>query len=171
MAFSSHARSFGGKFDYSFPTCTFFSLFLMEISLCTLILTLYARLSPQWPSELWPNVPWQVACELISGQVPTLCLGSGIVDPLQWHSQSTPTSLGQGVCMFQCNLAPALFEEWTGSFTCHCSNTGVEQTPNMSQHIKLTLEKKILLLLLPGFKLATFQSRIWRFYQQAIPGC
>ena len=28
---------------------------------------------------------------------------------------------------------------------CHCGNTGVEQTPNMSQHTKLTLEKKNLL--------------------------
>ena len=25
---------------------------------------------------------------------------------------------------------------------CHCSNTGVEWTPNKSQHTKLTLEKK-----------------------------
>ena len=35
---------------------------------------------------------------------------------------------------------------------------GVEQTPNKSQYTKLTLERKILLLLLPGFELATVQS-------------
>ena len=34
-----------------------------------------------------------------------------------------------------------------------------------SQHTKLTLEKKILL---PGFELTTFQSRVRRSYQQAI---
>ena len=32
----------------------------------------------------------------------------------------------------------------------------MERTPNKSQHTKLTLEKKILPLLLPGFDLATF---------------
>ena len=26
---------------------------------------------------------------------------------------------------------------------CHCGNTGVEHTPNKSQHTKLTLEKKV----------------------------
>ena len=40
---------------------------------------------------------------------------------------------------------------------CHCSNIGVEWTPTRSQHTKLTLEKKILPLLLLGFELATFQ--------------
>ena len=50
----------------------------------------------------------------------------------------------------------------TGSFTCHCGNTGVERTPNKSQHTKLTLEKKILLPLLPGFELAIFRSRVVR---------
>ena len=39
--------------------------------------------------------------------------------------------------------------------------TGMERTPNKSQHIKLTLEKKILLLFLPEFKLATVRSRVW----------
>ena len=30
-----------------------------------------------------------------------------------------------------CNLPPALLAEWPGSFTCYCSNTGVEQTPKV----------------------------------------
>ena len=34
---------------------------------------------------------------------------------------------------------------------------GVERTPKKSQHRNLTLEKKILLLLLPGLELATFR--------------
>ena len=45
----------------------------------------------------------------------------------------------------------------------------MEWTPNKSQHTKLTLEKKILSPLLPGFELATFRSRVRRPYQQAIP--
>ena len=40
---------------------------------------------------------------------------------------------------------------------CHCGNMGMEQTLNKSQHTKLALEKKILLLL------AAFQSGVWYF--------
>ena len=46
--------------------------------------------------------------------------------------------------------------------------TGVERAPNTNQHTKLTLEKKILRQLLPEFELATFRSRVRRYYQQAI---
>ena len=66
----------------------------------------------------------------------------------------------KGVWMFRCNLPPALLTEWPGSFTCHCSNRGVEQTQNKSQHTKLTLEKKFLPQLLLGFELADFRSRV-----------
>ena len=34
-----------------------------------------------------------------------------------------------GVCMFSCNLPPALLAEWPGSFTCYCGNMGMEQIP------------------------------------------
>ena len=51
----------------------------------------------------------------------------------------------------------------------HCGNTGVERTPSKSQHTKLTVEKKILSQLLPGFELETFRPRVRRSYQQAIP--
>ena len=47
--------------------------------------------------------------------------------------------------------------------------TGMDQTLNKSLHTKLTLEKKILPPLLPGFELATFWSRVWRSHRQAIP--
>ena len=92
----------------------------------------------------------------------TLCPDSGTVRPLRlcWV---------KGVCAFGCNLPPALLAEWSGSFTCRCSNTGVERTPNKCQYTKLTLEKKILLLLLPGFALADFRSPVWHFFRQAIP--
>ena len=45
--------------------------------------------------------------------------------------------------MFRFNLPPVLLAERPGSFACHCGNTGVERTPNKTQHTKLTLEKKI----------------------------
>ena len=34
-----------------------------------------------------------------------------------------------GVCVFSCNLPPALLAEWPGSFTCYCGNMGVERIP------------------------------------------
>ena len=90
--------------------------------------------------------------------------------PGQWHSQPTPTSLGQGCQrVVKCNLPSALFAEWPGSFVCHCGNTGLERTPNKSQHTKLTQEKNVLPPLLPGLEPATFRSRVPRSYQQAIP--
>ena len=49
-----------------------------------------------------------------------------------------------------------------GLFYVHQGNTGVEWTPDKSQHTKLTLEKKFLPPLLPGFELATFRARVWR---------
>ena len=45
----------------------------------------------------------------------------------------------------------------------------MERTPNKSQYTKLTLEKKILPPLLPGFELTTFRLRVLRANQQAIP--
>ena len=77
--------------------------------------------------------------------------------------------LVKGVCTFRCNLPSALFAEWPGPFMCHCSNAGLEQMLNKSQHTKLTLEKKIIPPLLPGVELATFRSWVWHSYQQAIP--
>ena len=57
-------------------------------------------------------------------------------------------------------MQPALCfsSRMTRVFTCHCSTTRMEQTLNKSWHRKLTLEKKILPLLLLGIKPATFQT-------------
>ena len=95
-------------------------------------------------------------------KVPTLCPDSSLVSPLRLGSV-------KGVCVFKCNLPPVLLAERPGSFTCHCGNTGVERTPDKSQHTKLTLEKKILPPLLLGFGLATLRSRVRRSNQLAIP--
>ena len=124
--------------------CFFLSFFSwMEISSCTLIpLFMPGSVhsgSASWddcdrvfPDELhmssfpvtFPHyVPSRAACELVSCYLPTLCLDSSIVSPLQLHWV-------KGVCMFRCNLPPALLAEWSGSFTCHCSDMGVEQIPN-----------------------------------------
>ena len=65
------------------------------------------------------------------------CLDGGIVRPL-WICWV------KSVCMFRCNLPSALLAEWLGSFMCHCSNTGLERTPNKSQYTKLTQNKKII---------------------------
>ena len=45
-----------------------------------------------------------------------------------------------GVCVFSCNLLPALSAQDQDIFTCYLANTGVERI--LSQHGKLTLEKK-----------------------------
>ena len=139
------------------PLVLFF-FFLSGDSLSHTNSTLLGRISPQWLSELrrlWPSVPWWVACELVSWYLSTLCLDSGIVSPLRLHWV-------KGVRVFRCNLPPALLLVWQGSFTCHCSNMEVEETPNKSQHTKLTQEKKIFPPLLPGFEPATFRSRVQR---------
>ena len=86
----------------------------------------------------------------------------------QQHSQPLRLRWVKGVNVFRCNLPPALLAESPGPFTCHYGNTGVEPTPNNSQYTKLTPEEKILPLLLPGFELTTFRSRVPRSYQRAI---
>ena len=93
--------------------------------------------------------------DLVDWEVPTVCQHSGIVSPLRLRWVT-------GLCVFSCNLPSALLAEWPGSFTCQCGNPGVERTQNKSQHKKLTLEKKILPLFLPGIELATFRSRVRR---------
>ena len=55
------------------------------------------------------------------------------------------------------------------AFTYHCGNTGVERTPDKSQHRQLTLENKFLPPLLPGLELATFRSRVRRSTNRVIP--
>ena len=74
--------------------------------------------------------------------------------------------------MFRSNLPPALLAvRMTRVFyvpSQYISSVGVERTLYKSQHTKLTLEKKILQPLLPGFELTTIPSEVQRSYQQAI---
>ena len=88
-------EDFGRMFDHSFPVCAFFFPFFFssEDQLMHTNSILYARIGPQWLSELgqlWP-------CSLTRCVRARFRIGS-LTMPGQRHSQPTPTSLGQG-CM------------------------------------------------------------------------
>ena len=102
----------------------------------------------------WVRARFWIGCHTIPGQ-------QHIVSPLRLRWV-------ENVRVFRCKLPPAHLAEWPGYFTCYCGDTGVERTPNKSQHTQLTMEKKILHSFLPRLELATFQSRVRRSYQQAI---
>ena len=102
-----------------------------------------------------------VACELLPNRFPHYALTAA------QSAQSDFVGLRVYVCLgVTCHLHFCQNDRW--SFTCHCCNTGVEWALHNSKHAKLTLEKKILPMLLPGFKLATFRSGVRQSYQQAI---
>ena len=87
---------------------------------------------------------------------------SSIVSPLRlrWF---------KGVCAVRCNLPPALFwQNDRGLQRVIAVTRGWSGHRTKSHHTKLTLEKKILQPLLPGFELRTIPSRVQRSYQQAI---
>ena len=149
-------------FYNSFPACAFCFVLLVEISSCTLI-SLFRPGSVHIGSASWDDCDQVFPDEFHVSSFPDrLLLDSGIVSPLWLHWV-------KDVCVFRWNLPPARLAEWPWSFTCHCSNTDVERTLNRSQHTKLTLEKKMLVLLLPGLEVATFWSWVRRSNQQAIP--
>ena len=128
-------KDLGRMFNHLFPTCaSFLSFFFPKWRLAHVH---YFHSLCQDQSTVAQRAETTVAecfltsaCGLVSRQVPTLCLDSSIVSLLRLHWV-------MGVCMFRCNLPPALLAKWPGSFTCHCGNTGVEQTLNNSQHKKV----------------------------------
>ena len=138
---------------FTFSACAFYFIFKWRVA--------HAHLFHSRPGSVYSGSASWDGCDRVfpdecrmssfPDKIPTLCLDSGIVSPLRLHWV-------KGVCMFRYNLPPAVLAEWPGSFTCHCSNTGVGRTLNESQHTKLTLEKKILPPLLRGLELATFWS-------------
>ena len=81
--------------------------------------------------------------------------------PGQRHSQLTPTSLGQ-YARTGVNCYLHFWQNDRGLLRATAVTRGVERTPDQSQHRYLTLEKKILLPLLPGLELAIFRSRVRR---------
>ena len=108
----------GRMFDNSFPTCAFSFFFKVEISSRKRI-PLFRPGSVHSGSVSWDNCDREFPDEVrvSSFPIPTLCLDSSIVSPLrlQWV---------KGVCVFRCNLPPALLAEWPGSFTCHWVTRG-----------------------------------------------
>ena len=128
MAFSQLVWTLG-KVCSHFPIVlfflSFFFFFKAEIS-SRIPIPLFRPESVHSGSESWNNYGWVFPDELCESsfpwEVPTLCLDS-IVSRLRlcWV---------EGVCMFRCNLPPALLAELPGSLTRHCGNTGAEWTTN-----------------------------------------
>ena len=75
----------------------------------------------------------------------------------------------QGACVFSCNLPQALLAEWPGSFTCYYLNTGEKMDTKISQHRKLTLEKKILPPHFRELEPETIQPYVWHSNHWIIP--
>ena len=88
VAFSSVVRILGKCSTIHSPYALFLLFCWNGDSLVHTNSTFSARISPQWLGEvrrLWPNFPWQVACELVFGEIPTLYLDSGVITPLRFR--------------------------------------------------------------------------------------
>ena len=139
-------------FDHSFPACAFF-FFKWRLACAHW----FHSLRQDRFTMAQRAVTTEAACSLTSCVWARLligCLDSGIVSPLRHHCV-------KGVCVFRCNLQPALLAEWQGLLRA----TAVTRRwigKQISQYSKLTLEKKIPQSLLPGFEFATFRSRVRR---------
>ena len=144
-------QDFGRMFDHSFPACAFCCW--SGDSTRTLI-PLFMPGSVHSGSAGWDDCVRMFPDKLRVSSFPDRFPHYAWTAAYSVHSDLIGSN---GV--FRCNLPPAFLAEWPGSSTCHCGNTGVERTPNKSQHTKFTLEKKILPPLLPGFELVTFRSR------------
>ena len=146
-------EDFGRMFDHSFSACAFFFFFLSRLARTHSFHSL-----GQDQSTVAHQAKKSVAeCSLTSCMWACFQIASHTM-PGQQHTQPSLFHWVKGACVYRCNLPPALLAEWPGSFTCHCGNTGMEQTLNKSQHLRLTLKKKILSPLLPGLELSTFRS-------------
>ena len=97
-----------------------------------------------------PSVPWQVACELVSWQVPTLCLHNSIISPLwlRWvKGVYTPA------CIQTCNLlitSPVLCQQAIPVPLCVCMCKVIWMWINLPNHIIALL---LCMLLTPSWGL------------------
>ena len=144
-------EDFWRMFHCSLPACAFFFFLRWRLVHVHRFHTMTGSVHSS--SVSWNDCGWmfldKLCVSLSPDRSPTLCLDSSIVSPIQLHRV-------KGICMFKCNLPPALLAEWPGSFICRCGNTGVEWAPNNSQPTILTLEKKILPPLLWDLNLQPF---------------
>ena len=91
--------------------------------------------------------------------------------PAQRHSQPLRLRWVKGVCVFRCNLPSAHFWHNDRSLLRATAETrGWNGHRIRVSKTKLTLDKKILPQLLPGFDLATFRSRVRRFTNKLSTG-
>ena len=127
------------------PPALFFFFFEGQISSCTLI-PLFTTGSVRSGSASWDDCGRMFPVKLHVSSFP---------DRFPCYARTAAQSahsnfIGSRVyAFFGCNLPPALLVKWPGSFTCHCSNTGVERTLNRRQHTKLTLAVSYTHLTLP----------------------
>ena len=153
VGFSLPCEDFLRTFDNFFSAWAFLGVFFFKVKISSHTLAPLFRPgsvhsgSASWD---WDDCGWVFPVKL--------CVSSFLdrFSHCAWTADSKPTLtlLGQGCNVLRCNLPAALWAKWLVSFMCHCDK---------SQHTKLTLEKKVLPLLLPGFELATFWSGVWRF--------
>ena len=124
---------------FSSPTRIWGKIFVALIPACALFIYLFIfkwRLARAHKFHYLSQYIAQRAKKTVAKRNIKSCVfPDSIVSPLQLR-------LVKAVWVLRRNLSPALSEEWLGSFTCHCGNTGLERTPNKSRHRKLTPEKK-----------------------------
>ena len=88
--------------------------------------------------------------------------------PGQRHSSPLWLRWAKGVCVFWCNLPPALLTEWQASFLCHCGNMGLNRY-RIRVSTDSYLWRRNFPAAPPRFELTTFRSRVRRSNQQTIP--
>ena len=121
---------------HSLSVCAFLFCFWCSLA----CIHLFYSLHQNWSTVAQWAVMTVAKCSLVSCMQAHFLTGS-LTIPGQWLSSPLQLRWVEGVCLFRCNLPHALLAKWPGSFTCHCSNTGVEQTSNKSQHRNLTGEE------------------------------
>ena len=165
VAFPSHARILWECLTIHFPPTlfSFFFSFKVAISSCTLI-PLFMPGSVHSGSVSWDDCGWIISDKLhdswFSNRFPHYAWTAA------WSAHSDFIESRMYACLgVNCHL---YFLQTERDLLCATAVTW-GRTPNKTLHTKLTQEKKILLPLLSGFQLATFQSGAWRSYQQALP--
>ena len=123
-------QGFGGRFEELLHACTLKKKSRDQFA-CTSS-TLYARISPLWLSWSWDKCGQLFLDELHIHELVSLVSRCGT---LCVCLDSTVSQLRlcwvKGICVFRFNLPPALWAEWTESFTCPLRYyMGVERTPN-----------------------------------------
>ena len=111
-------------------------LFQVEVSSLCKNSVLIGQGSVHSGSVSWDDGGWVFPDKLLVSLFPDTVPGLRH-SPLRLH-------LIKGVCVFRCNLPPALLAEWLGSFIYHCGTTRDEY--QLHQSLYLSLDPCILVL-------------------------